>query len=55
VEGNGSESCPVTVCVNDVDSSYFAVSTLLVTRFLKSLVRGLRGKLVRRAALHRYQ
>jgi hypothetical protein len=50
----GLESCPVTVCVTDVDSSYFAVNPVLVTRFLSSLVRGLRGKLVIRAALRRY-
>ena len=55
LEGDGAGSCPVAVCVTNVDFSYFAISSLLVIRFLPSLVQGLKGKLVRRAALRTYQ
>jgi len=47
----GTGSCPVAVGVTSVDYLYFAISSLLVTRFLPSLVWGLKGELVRRAAL----
>jgi len=55
LDGNGAGSCPVAVCGTNVDFSYFAITSLLVTRFLPSLVRGLKAKLVRRAALRTYQ
>jgi hypothetical protein len=40
LEENVVRSCPGAVCVTNVDYLYFAISSLLVTRFHPSLVWG---------------